>query len=96
VPGIEEAERRARFQSLASLVALLTGSGHPLVAELRKAEHEDEAAGRSLALLEALPALTRRKLLSTYAAIHTPDRSAPVRPVRTLGSECPVRQIRPL
>ena len=51
---------------------LLIGSGHPLISELREAEHDPLAADRALDLLEALPALTRRRLLSTFGAVQWP------------------------
>src|SRR5260370_39116737 len=71
-PNIDPVERVAQFRSLAALAALLIGSGHPLIAELRAAEIDRNAAERALALLEALPSLTRRRLISTFAAITFP------------------------
>jgi hypothetical protein len=71
-PDLDPTERVAEFRSLASLSALLVGSGNPLVAALRLAEQDTAAAVRALELLEELPALTRRRLLSTFGAVQYP------------------------
>jgi hypothetical protein len=68
-PGIAQAERIAQLRSLAALAAVLVGSGHQLVAELRAAETDRDAAERALALLDALPRLTQRRLIATFGAI---------------------------
>lgn len=72
--GIDRAERAARFRSLRALALLLTGSRSALVAELRAAETDPAAAERALVTLEALPSLTMRRLLSSYAALHAPPK----------------------
>jgi hypothetical protein len=66
-PDVDPAERIAQLRSLAALGAVSVGSSHPLVAELRAAETNHAAAGRALALLDALPSLTRRRLLATFS-----------------------------
>jgi hypothetical protein len=71
-PDLEPAERSARFRALAALVAILRGSGCPLVHALRAAEHDTGAAARAFELFEDLPALSLRRILSTFAAIHSP------------------------
>jgi len=68
-PGIAPVERVAQLRSLAALAAVFTGSLHPLVTELRAAETNHAAAGRALALLDALPSLTRRRLIATFGAV---------------------------
>jgi hypothetical protein len=68
-PGIAPVERIAQLRSLAALAAVSVGSGHPLVAELRAAETDQDAAERALALLDALPSLTRRRLIATFGAV---------------------------
>ena len=68
-PGIAPVERIAQLRSLAALAAVSVGSGHPLVAELRKAETDPDAAERALALLDGLPSLTRRRLISTFGTV---------------------------
>jgi hypothetical protein len=76
IPDLDPAERIARFRSLASLAALLLGSGHHLVVALRRAETDPGAWATARTLLEAVPALTQRRLLSTYAAVHSPMRNS--------------------
>ena len=68
-PHVGPIERTAQFRSLAALAAMSVGSGHQLVAELRAAETDRDAAQRALALLDALPSLTRRRLIATFGAI---------------------------
>lgn len=73
-PDIDPAERLARFRSLRSLAGVLV---HPtraaaLIDALREAEANDAAAGRALEELDRLPALPRRRILASYAKIHSP------------------------
>ena len=72
VEHIDPAERGKQFRSLAALAAVFLGSEHQLVAALRAAETDGEAATQALELLNVMPALTRRKLLSTFGAITWP------------------------
>ncbi len=72
---LSTAERRARWRSLRSLATVFCGPGHPLVAELRQAEHDRTAARRALALLDTLAPLPRRRLLSVYLAVHQATRT---------------------
>jgi hypothetical protein len=60
-------ERIAQFRSLAALAAVFLGIAHALVAELRAAERDDDAAAAALALLDRVPTLQRRKMLSVFA-----------------------------
>jgi hypothetical protein len=71
-PGLKSAERSARFRGLAALVAVFRGSGCSLVHALRAAERDSDAAARAFVLFEELPALSLRRILSTFAAIHSP------------------------
>jgi hypothetical protein len=71
-PVADPGERMARFRMLASLVAVYTGSEHPLVAELRAAEADQAAGDRALEIFNGLPALTRRKVLCTWGAVQWP------------------------
>ncbi len=48
------------------------GPDHRLVAELRAAEVDPTAFVRAQALVEALPALSKRKLLSTFMRVTWP------------------------
>jgi hypothetical protein len=77
VPVADRGERMARFRMLASLVAIYTGSWHPLVAELRAAESDEAAADRALIAFNALPAIPRRKILSTWGATQWPRGARP-------------------
>lgn len=71
-PDVEADERRRQFRSLAALAAAFTGSGSALVVALREAELDDAARGRALEVLNGLPALTRRRILSTFGSIIWP------------------------
>ena len=69
VADLDPVERAKQFRSLAALSAVFLGSGHPLVAELRAAETSEEAAAQALELINHIPSLTRRTLLSVFGAI---------------------------
>lgn len=62
-------ERRLQLRTLASLVAVMLGSKHPLVGTLRLAEDNPMAFVAAREAIEALPPLTRRKILATFSAI---------------------------
>lgn len=74
VPGIGSAERKAQFRSLTALVAAFCGSGSPVVAAMRAAERDEAARADALVALNSLPALTRRRLLSTFGAATWPQK----------------------
>jgi hypothetical protein len=63
-PGIDAAERAKQFRSLAVLAAAFCGSGSEWVLALRAAEQDPIAAPRALELLDKMPALMRRPMLS--------------------------------
>ena len=65
-----DSERNAQLRSLAALAAVFVGNRNPLVTALRLAEEDDTELGRAYVLLEALPTLPKRRLLSTYLAVH--------------------------
>jgi hypothetical protein len=69
VDGRDPVERKAQFRALAGICACFAGSGHRVVASLRAAEHDDGAAETARAEFEAMPALTRRRILSVFAKI---------------------------
>jgi hypothetical protein len=75
VPGTSADERRAQFRTLAALCAAFVGSGHQVVAELRAAEVDQAAADRALEIFNVLPALTRRRILSTWGGTMWPPRA---------------------
>jgi hypothetical protein len=72
VAGVDPAERKAQFRALAVLAAVFSGWRNPLIGALREAEQDAAAGARALELLDALPALTRRRMLSVFAAVHSP------------------------
>jgi hypothetical protein len=77
-PHVDGVERGKQFRSLAALAATFFGTGHPIVHELRCAETDPEAAARALALLDATPTLTRRRMLSVFGSVTWPrPRRAP-------------------
>ena len=82
---LDDAERLARFRSMRALAVVFAGPASPLVSELRQAEINPSAAERALALLEALPPLRRRRLLSVYLAVHQA-----ARPQARKAMRCPV------
>ena len=84
-PNVDPVERIAHLRSLAALAAVFGGSGHPLVAELRAAEIDHDAAERALTLLDTLPSLTRRRLIATFGAITF----RPASPTRKSGGNTP-------
>jgi hypothetical protein len=68
-PGLDPIERRAQLRSLATLAAAFLGSSAPVVAALRAAERDEAAAAHALQLLNTVPALKRRRLLSVFGAV---------------------------
>jgi hypothetical protein len=69
VDGLDPAERARQFRSLSVLAAAYTGSGSELVRALKDAEKDYAAAPRALELLDRMPALTKRKMLSIFGAV---------------------------
>ncbi len=71
LPGLAEVERGARWRSFAALALVYVGSAHPLTRACAAAERDPaaDAAAAAWEALSALPALTRRRLLSTYWAV---------------------------
>jgi hypothetical protein len=66
---VSDPEWCAQLRSLAALAAVFVGSANPLVTTLRRAERDDDALARAYTLLEALPSIPKRRLLSTYLAV---------------------------
>jgi hypothetical protein len=64
-------ERKARVRELRALAHLLAPNS-PLIAALTAADAGDQALDAALAELDQLPALARRRILGTYAALHSP------------------------
>lgn len=68
-------ERCCMLRSLAALVACHCGSAHPLVLILRRAEHDPMAFAAAQPAFEALPALTRRRVISTFSRLTWPTKT---------------------
>jgi hypothetical protein len=71
-PTCDRIERGKQLRTLASIAYLRLGPRHPLVAELRAAEHDPMALVRAQDLVDALPPLPRRRLIATFSAITWP------------------------
>jgi hypothetical protein len=70
-PDIPELER---LRVLEVGVAVHCGSDQPAIDALRRAEMDASMSDQALAASYALPALRRRKILATYAAVMPPSR----------------------
>jgi hypothetical protein len=68
-PDLTATERTARWRSLAALALIYVGGKHPLLRCCFAAERDEAQAPTALAALDSLPALTRRRLLASYAAL---------------------------
>lgn len=64
------------LRSMATAAFMLLGKDDPLWRTLRAGETDVQAYLAAYDMVEALPALTRRKLLSTFAAVTWPKRDA--------------------
>jgi hypothetical protein len=69
-PAIDAVERGKQLRALCAISHLQLGPNHPLTPALRAAENGQEELELAYGLVEALPALTRRRLLSSFAAIN--------------------------
>jgi hypothetical protein len=76
--GVPEAERIARCRELRALSLVYLGLRHPVTMALAAAVTDPEATDQALTVLDALPALRRRRLLASYGALMTrPTRTNP-------------------
>jgi hypothetical protein len=69
--GVPEAERTARCRELRALSLVYLGPHHPVTMALAAAVTDPTATDRALTVLDALPALRRRRLLASYGALMT-------------------------
>jgi hypothetical protein len=67
--GVPEAERMARCRELRALSLVYLGLHHPVTIALAAAVTDPAATDRALTVLDALPALRRRRLLASYGAL---------------------------
>jgi hypothetical protein len=65
-------ERIMQLRTLAGIAACHIGSSEKLIKALRAAETDEARMDEALRLFEALPALVRRRILSTHAAVTWP------------------------
>jgi hypothetical protein len=68
-----------QLRTLAGITACHVGSREPVVRELRAAESDEARMGEALRLFEDLPALVKRRILATHAAVTWPKGPPPVR-----------------
>lgn len=68
-----------QLRTLAGIVACHVGSREAIVRELRAAESDEGRMSEALRLFESLPALVRRRILSTHAAVTWPKGPPPTR-----------------
>jgi hypothetical protein len=67
--GIAESERDARLREMRAVAMLLCGAKHPLTRALERAIIDPGEADGAIAELATLPALQRRRVLATIAAL---------------------------
>jgi hypothetical protein len=67
--AIPKADRAACCRELRALALVYLGLRHPATVALAKAVADPAAGPRALTLLDAAPALPRRRLLSAYRAL---------------------------
>ena len=72
-PGLNPVERVAQLRCIGGLAAVFLGSDHRLVAVLRRAETDSSALAQALVVVDGLPSLTRRRLLTTFGAVTWPS-----------------------
>jgi hypothetical protein len=61
-------ERAGQVGRLCGIAAMLLRSSHPLVALLRQAERDEAALAQAIDIIDALPTLTRRRLIASFGA----------------------------
>jgi hypothetical protein len=79
VADLERAEERAQLRLIGGITASFIGCQHPLVAVLRRAEDDAAAKAEALRMINTLPSLTRRKIISTFGSVMWAHK----RPLRT-------------
>ncbi len=68
-PTVDATERVAQLRSLSALAFAYFGPDHRLISELRAGETDIGGFARDQDLVEALPALIHRRILSTFARV---------------------------
>jgi hypothetical protein len=71
---LPDRDRAVQLAELRTLALMLLGPAHKLTRALQAADRGNEAAlSAALAEIDALPALRRRKILSTFAVLRRPQ-----------------------
>lgn len=87
--ALDPVERVARLRCMRALAAVHVGFDHELTRALAEGERSRAAATRALVVLEALPALPRRRILASFALLHRPqagnETGGPLSPPRSAG-----------
>jgi hypothetical protein len=87
--GVPEAERMARCRELRALALVYCGLAHPATEALGAAITDPAMTGRALIVLDALPALRRRRLLASYGALMgVVDRTPPSSATNSSSEKC--------
>jgi hypothetical protein len=66
---LDHPERVPQFRSLAALARVFQFSRADLVAALRQAETDDDAADRAFQILNEVPTVPRRRIVATFGAL---------------------------
>jgi hypothetical protein len=67
-PDLNPVERRARFRALAAVTAAFARIDNPAVVALALAEADEKYSEDARKTFDAIPALTRRRIISVYEA----------------------------
>ncbi len=73
-PAVDAAERQRQLRCLAGLAAVYCGSASELVQALRDAELDPGVLPHAAAVLDCMPSLARRRMLSTFGAVTWPSK----------------------
>ena len=76
-PDLAPDERAIRLRTMRAVAHLIAGAAAPITVALTAAERDPSALPRAAAELDHMPALRRRRLLATYAALSSPPSLAP-------------------
>jgi hypothetical protein len=71
--GCDAAERIARLREMRALIAIYCGWNSPAKLAIDRALNSGEPIAETLSEINSLPALTRRRLLSSYGALTMDD-----------------------
>jgi hypothetical protein len=89
IADVEPGEERAQLRLVGGIAAAFIGSWHPLVATIRRAEDDACAKADTLRMLNVLPSLTRRRIVSVFGGVMWAKGQANRRPAskRRRGAE---------